>query len=498
MEGVNIDNILSDISILNDKPINNQSLLFKFVGPSIEEYYINGASHTIVEMFQYGIIINTNNINYICTTYFPNCNTSDISDNNYKIFYNDIEISYDECYKQYMFNLIIFKINIIPNVYYYTINNYNGNVIYRKKNCGFIQTNKQLIEIPLSKFEYKLTDAKHPKLPKLLMLTIKFNTICSATNESGMTNYLDIINPGNAVYKILNDNIVLLGIVSHIDLQEEDDYFEIIIIPTYTIIKMIKYIKENTLNNIWYNIQDGIIIEKYNNNNFQQLMIGDIINKINEKYVKNGLINIPILNYNVPLQTYIWYNQYVNKHLDFKIQIDRNSVMINVIYPYKDINTIMPIYFSHNNDSLINEIKYFNNYKITLQNMSFELIDYLTENDILISNKFMDIIFENPFNHKINNVIITNIMLEEDNVKENGIDIKIPFLIGIANGLLRTPIQIDILQIIPLESQNYYQTIIDMRSMYHKLKTRSSINNLKIKIINNDIDIYNNIILNIN
>lgn len=463
---------------------NDKMYMFKFIGTSIDEYYIRGITSKIIEIFQYGIIININNINYICTTYLPN-------GENCKIFYNDNEIIFTECFKQYLFNINIYKVDNIFNMKHFHIKNCIGNIKPTKNNTNaYIQTSTELIKIPLIKLNYELNDAKHPSLPKIIVLSIKIDDTIGLKS-----NYINIIHPGNTIYRIFNNKLILLGIVSH--LINNDTEIEIIIIPSYTLIQTIKLIKNNKLNNIWNKIEDGKIISNYNNFNYKKIMIGDTITKLNNNDVINGEINIKSLNINVPIQTYIWYNQYENKQSKFFITIERTInicridqtnqyISLTVEYPYKDIDTIMPLYFNHNIETFSNKIKHpkeFNEYDVTYQNLSFELIDYLTENDIYIKNNFINIIFNDPFNHKINSVIITNINFMKSNYD---------FLINIINNKQQTSFNIDLLQMSYVNKKYNYDTLTKLNSIYNKFKNKSNTYNINLNIINDNKKIFEN------
>jgi hypothetical protein len=342
----------------------------------LNEHYLNIMSDNKEENYIFGTMYVNKGNTYFITTYIPNYieNKTIIFDEDNK------EIICLEYFSNFLFNLSIFLIrkeivNKPFKNFAYKLNN-NDNQF-----C-FINTLDKPIEIELSKLKYNLIDGKHPKLFKICIISIDIDI-----------KHIENIFIGASVY---SKQKKLYGIVSHI--EQNDDKYYIIVIPSYTINKFLTNIKNNVLCNIWLDIDDkGCITKIYDNDIIDKLDINDKISKINNKKVDGSLIYDETINLDIPVQTYLWYNQYNNKKEIFKIEVERKNKKIVVDYEYKSIDNIMMIDFNHNKKKL-----------------SFELIDYLVDNDIYIQNSYMEQVFREPFNKKINSSISTFVFDDKD------------------------------------------------------------------------------------
>ena len=361
----------------------------KFINMNkLNEHYLNIMSDNKEENYIFGTMyvdINKGNT-YFITTYIPNYieNKTTIFDN------NNQQIICLEYFSNFLFNLSIFLIREkeTPNKpfkkFAYKLNN-NDNQF-----C-FINTLDKPIEIESSKLKYDLIDAKHPKLFKICIISIDIDI-----------KHIENIYIGASVYSKQKN---LYGIVSHI--EQNDDKCNIIVIPSYTINNILKNIKNNVLCNIWLDIDEkGCITKIYDNDIIDKLNINDKISKINNKKVDGSLIYDETINLNIPIQTYLWYDQYNKKKEIFKIEVERKNKKIFVDYEYKSIDEIMMIDFNHNKDRT---------------NLSFELIDYLVDNDIYIKNSYMEQVFREPFNKKINNSISLSFLIKNDKYDLNSL-----------------------------------------------------------------------------
>jgi hypothetical protein len=410
--------------------------------------------------------------------------TTYIHDNRPKIHYNNVLIDYHAIFSGYLFNLTAINImnNKIQNTTVYNLSHFNYNIHSIKTNY-YVSINKEDTNkcINLNNLEYDTIDAIHSKLPKILII--------SAYLENDL--HADIICPGNIVESSINcQNSKFIGIVSHIELDDQNKY-KIIIIPSYVIAQYLLNIQNKNVTNIWCDINENNVVTKVYKNSKSNIKVGDIINKVNDQLVIKGLVYIKKLNIYVPLQTYLWYHQYDKKYkYIYYLNITRNCIKSNISYDYITINDILAINFNHN----VSFTEYYfkqksNLYKIKLQNISYELIDYLVDKNIVIGNDYIDTIFENPFDVKIDSIIITEIINknEESNLCKNEFD----------NYNLLSILMIDQLELIKL---NLYQfkssnskNIIDFKNLYNKIKKRFEIETIKFKIINDSNEIYNNL-----
>lgn len=378
---------------------------------SPSNYYLNDKS-VDVEKFINGVIINMENINYIITSYLPTVHVN--------IYYENIPLAVNEMYNNFLFNITVIELvnddinnseflgrYKLSSVVYklksvcYKLNKKNNNPLFLTKNGP--------INISWDQINYDFY-SKIDFLPEQLIISV-----CISKNK---VNGLMI---GNELIKIYNTYKYLLGIVSEIELID-DNNVKIRILPSYVINLFLKAIKNNTIKikqnnigNLWLNINDdGIITDIYSNkllkNKNFNICEGNKIIKVNNHNVLNGKIYVSLLGLNVPIKTYMWYFQLEKKNNDF-ININIINYNKTIKLYLHNLNNVLTVDFYHEHmfyDKTIND-KYVN-----IQKMSFELIDYLASNNIYIENKLVYYLFEKPFNEKINNMIVSNHNLFED------------------------------------------------------------------------------------
>ncbi len=386
---------------------------------NLNEYYVIGSKmskddYNVSEIIN-GVIISINNTNYFITTYVPNAKLSE----NFSITYGpanqQLEIS--NIINQYMFNLTAFEIKNFkenPIIFKYSPNIITTNIISnRKSDSAYILLENNLndsIELPLNLFSYDFIKNKHPKLPNLLIIKI------SLKNDIDIDINISDIYPGNAVIRKYQNKNRLLGIISNIELTE--DGCNIILIPSYTILSFLRFIKSNKLTNLWFDINNNIITNIYKNSlpfliNKNNIEIGDQLLTIDDKVIMNGCIFDEITNILIPIHTYVWYNQYFSKgnikntsmteKESYSLLIKKkDQSIVTVNYPYINVDNILTIGFNH-----IPEAFNLLDRSFIFQYISFELIDYLLDKSIFLEGDLINKLFDIPFDEKYNNIIIS-------------------------------------------------------------------------------------------
>lgn len=431
-------------------------VLYKCTINSPLQYYLDYGQNDI-DVFLNGIIINICNINYIVTTYLP---TNDI-----KISSNDINFNVSGLYSNFLFNLSIFKIDdkIITNNVYGNRNFCLKLNKSNKNNNMFILNETKDVNITSCELKYELYQ-KFDFIPETLIIKTYVE------DHTG-------IDSGCAVIKIDKKNTHLIGIVSHIEFDSETDKYIIYIIPCYTIIKAIKNFNYDKLSNLWLDINENNVVTNIKSTYkcYSSINVGDTINKIDNCDIINGKIHVKTINMNIPVSTYLWYNQHIKKANTFSVLInDKNILEIE----YKTVDDILTVNFQHNKSHYeynidINKTNYF----INLQCLSYELMDYMISKDVYIDNETVFNMFENPYRSKIKNLLVTNhnifrevTIVEALNENSNTND-----TLPIKLKLLDLVVDVENTNINQLWQFNYF--LMEYKKKYHK-------NEVNIKLIN--------------
>jgi len=362
-------------------------VLYKCTIDSPLHYYLD-YEHESVEVFLNGVIINICNINYIVTTYLPT--------NEIKISVHDVNYDIEGIYSNFLFNLSIFRLN--------DKNIINNNVYVNRNFCMKLNnknTNKILIlnetndvDISTCELKYELYK-KFEFIPDILMI------------KTYVEDH-DGIDSGCAVIRTHKKHTQLLGIVSHIEYLDEENRYSVYIIPSYAILKCIKNFDVDKLSNLWLDINENNIVTNLNSTYkcYSSINVGDTINKINNCDVINGKIHVKTINMDLPVGTYLWYNQNIKKINVFNVLLNDKDI---IEIEYKTLDDVLTVNFQHNKlhseyNIDINGTTYF----INIQCLSYELIDYMITKDVYIENEITYNMFENPYGSKIKNLLISN------------------------------------------------------------------------------------------
>jgi len=346
-------------------------------------------SHTNVTVRYDAIPIKYLDKQYIITLAFPYKynfihleNTSDSSfehtssQNNKEIFKINLIHSSNEL------NLAIYSCDKYEG-FSYTINDLKYKIPANKFNDYYFKNNDKLISVEHIDYYFANLDALN--LPALAYLK------CQA----------DPTFIGSVLFNLSNQSIY--GI-----LQTTTDHH--IVIPSVTIKRLLDGINTGfQYSNFYcdyklYNslIQNGIKIIK---SEYPNLHKNDVVLDINNNMIIRGNIRYPKINEWVPIEVYMWYEWLPN--ISIKLKLYKNGDYHGLSLPFINYSKIMIIPTYANNyieraDSTTKVIQ-----------ITFQLIKYFINNNIILRNNLLDEYLLNPYNSNTNEYKQLYIELDE-------------------------------------------------------------------------------------